>query len=182
MVYKQLKIDITRPQLQKALKGKPIQINASQIGSGSSYLSLHPANAKLVEKASMKGCGCVINLSPGELMATAEDMEGNGIFGDIWKGLKSSYRWVKKNIVDTPIYQEALKPLVRGAVETGKTVLKGYAPKLAPAIDMATDKIGSETGAFGLARPPTQSGGVKKARMSKAKKYEVLKARGLYLS
>lgn len=101
MVYKQIKINITRPQLQKALNGKPVQFNASQIGSGSNYLSLHPANVKIVEKAAMKGSGCVVHLAPGELMATAEDMEGNGIFGDIWKGLKTGYKWTKKNVIDT---------------------------------------------------------------------------------
>lgn len=169
--YKQLKINITKPQLQKALKGKPIQLSASQLGNGNSYLSLHPANAKIVEKAVMKGSGCVINISPGELMATAEDMNGEGIFGDIWRGLKSGYKFVKKNIIDTPLYQQTLKPLVRGAVETGKTALKGFAPQLAPAIDMASEQIGKETGAFGVKRGRT-----------KAKKYEMLRARGLYLS
>jgi len=175
MVYKQIKIDITRPQLYKAMKGKPIQISSAQIGRGNSYLSLHPANAKLVEKAVMKGSGCVLNLTEGELMATAEDMGGEGIFGDIWKGLKSGYKWAKKNVIDTPLYQQTLRPVVRGAINTGANMLKGVAPQLAPAIDMGIDQLGRHTGAFGL--PPTR-----KTRMNKAKKYETLKARGLYLS
>jgi hypothetical protein len=172
MVYKQIKINITRPQLQKALNGKPVQFSASQIGSGSTYLSLHPANVKLVEKAAMKGSGCVINLSEGELMSTAEDMNGEGIFGDIWKGLKSGYKWVKKNVIDTPIYQSTIKPLVRGAVNTGATALKGIAPQLAPAIDMGVNEIGKQTGAFGM----------KGKKRTKTQKKEMLKARGLYLS
>lgn len=169
MVYKQIKINITRPQLQKALNGKPVQFNASQIGSGSTYLSLHPANVKLVEKAAMKGAGCVIHLSEGELMSTAEDMNGEGIFGDIWKGLKSGYKWVKKNVIDTPLYQQTLKPLVRGAVNTGATMLKGVAPQLAPAIDMGVNEIGKQTGAFGM-------------RKTKTQRNEMLKGKGLYLS
>ena len=36
MVYKQIKIDITKPQLQKALKGKPVQFSNGQIGCGNS--------------------------------------------------------------------------------------------------------------------------------------------------
>jgi hypothetical protein len=83
MVYKQIKISITRPQLQKALNGKPVQFSNSQICSGSTYLSLHPANVKLVEKAAMKGAGCVIHLAPGELMATAEDMDCFRIYGRV---------------------------------------------------------------------------------------------------
>jgi hypothetical protein len=169
MVYKQIKINITRPQLQKALNGKPVQFNASQIGSGSTYLSLHPANVKLVEKAAMKGSGCVIHLAPGELMATAEDMNGEGIFGDIWKGLKSGYKWVKKNIIDTDIYQKGLKPIIRGAVNTGATALKGFAPELGTAIDMGVNELGKQTGAFGM-------------RKTKTQKKAMLQARGLYLS
>lgn len=170
MVYKQIKINITRPQLQKALNGKPVQFNASQIGSGSTYLSLHPANVKLVEKAAMKGSGCVINLSPGELLATHEDMNGEGIFGDIWKGLKSAYKWTKKNVIDTDIYQKGLKPLVRGAVNTGATAIKGFAPELGTAIDMGVNEIGKQTGAFGV------------PKRTKTQKKAMLQARGLYLS
>ena len=170
-MYKQIKINITGPQLQKALKGKPVRFNKDQIGSGSSYLSLHPANVKIVEKAAMKGSGCTMSLAPGELMATAEDMGGQGIFGDIWKGLKSGYKWVKKNVIDTDLYQKGLKPLVRGAVQTGATALKGFAPELAPAIDLGVAEIGKQTGAFGVRKG-----------MTKAKKMQMLKGKGLYLS
>lgn len=171
MVYRPIKIDITKAQLDKALKGKPVQFSNSQLGQGNSYLSLHPANVKLVEKAVMKGTGCVINLAPGELMATAEDMKGEGIFGDVWKGLKSGYSWVKKNIIDSDIYQKAIKPLVRQAVNTGATTLKGYAPQAASLIDTGVNAIGNETGAFGL-----------KGKRTKTQKKTMLQARGLYLS
>ena len=172
-MYKQIKINITGPQLQKALKGKPIRFSKDQIGVGSSYLSLHPANVKIVEKAAMKGSGCTMCLSSGELLSSAEDMGGEGIFGDIWKGLKSGYKWVKKNVVDTDLYQKGLKPLVRQAVNTGATALKGFAPQLGTAIDLGVNEIGKQTGAFGLA---------KTGRMSKAKKIEMLRGKGLYLS
>ena len=166
MVYKRLRINISKAQLQKAIKGKPVKLSNGQLGVGESYLSLHPANAKLVEKAAMKGSGCVIHISPGELLSTAEDMEGKGIFGDIWKGLKSGYNWVKKNVIDTPVYQSTIKPLVRNLVDTGATALASYVPQAAPAIQMAKEQIGKQTGAFGM----------------KQKKYEMLKAKGLYLS
>jgi hypothetical protein len=126
MVYKQVKINITKAQLDKALKGKPVQFSANQIGSGSLYLSLHPANIKIVEKAAMRGSGCIMHLAPGELMATAEDMNGEGIFGDIFKGLKSGYSWVKKNIVDSDFYQKNLRPIAKQAVEMGKNAAKAY--------------------------------------------------------
>lgn len=176
MVYKQTKINITQAQLNKAINGKPIKISKDQIGSGSVYLSLHPANRKIVEKASLKGSGCCLNLSEGELLSTAEDMGGEGIFGDIWKGLKSGYKWTKKNIIDTPFYQEAIKPVVRGLVQKGLQVAKTATPgELSKAIDMGSDMIGKETGAFGIK-------GKKGCCRTKAQRKALLQAKGLYLS
>lgn len=173
MVYKQTKINITQAQLNKALNGKPIKIGKDQIGSGSVYLSLHPANRKIVEKASLKGSGCCLNLSEGELLASAEDMQGEGIFGDIWKGLKSGYKWAKKNIIDTPIYQKAIKPVVRELVQKGVQMAKTVAPsQLGSTIDKGVDLLGKETGAFGM----------KKGGRTKAQRKALLQAKGLYLS
>lgn len=152
MVYKQVRINITKKQLNQALNGKPIRLLSSQIGNGDIALSLHPANIRIIEKAVLKGKGCNLHLSEGELLSSAEDMNGEGLFGDIFKGLKSGYSWVKKNIIDSDIYQKALKPIVRRAVDTGLNVVKGSAPELGTAIDMARDQIGSKTGAFGVKR------------------------------
>lgn len=174
MPYKQVKINITRQQLAKALAGKPVRFSASQLGSGDSYLSLHPANVKLVERSAMKGSGCVLDLSEGELMATAEDMNGSGIFGDIWKGLKSGYKWVKKNVVDSDFYQKNVRPLAREAVELGKNAAKAYLnnPAANKLIDAASDKLSQETGAFGL----------KGKKRTKAQRKALLAGKGLYLS
>lgn len=152
MVYKQVRINITKKQLDQALNGRPIRLLSSQIGNGDIALSLHPANIRIIEKAVLKGKGCNLHLSEGELLSSAEDMNGEGLFGDIFKGLKSGYSWVKKNIIDSDIYQKALKPIVRRAVDTGLNVVKGSAPELGTAIDMARDQIGSKTGAFGVNR------------------------------
>lgn len=152
MVYKQVRINITKKQLNQALNGRPIRLLSSQIGNGDIALSLHPANIRIVEKAVLKGKGCNLHLSEGELLSSAEDMNGEGLFGDIFKGLKSGYSWVKKNIIDSDIYQKALKPIVRRAVDTGLNAVKGSAPELGTAIDMARDQIGSKTGAFGVNR------------------------------
>lgn len=169
MVYKQLKINITKPQLEKALAGKPVRFAASQLGQGSSYLSLHPANAKLIEKAAMKGSGCVLNLTEGELLATAEDTKGSGIFGDIFKKLKSGYSWAKKNVIDTDFYQKNVKPLVRQGIDMGANLAKTYVPNAANLIDSSVNTLSDKTGAFGV-------------RKTKSQKKALLQAKGLYLS
>lgn len=169
MVYKQIKINITHDQLRKALNGKPVSFKKEQLGVGNHYLSLHPTNVKVVEKAAMKGTGCVLHLAPGELLATHEDMKGEGIFGDIWKGLKSGYNWTKKNVIDTDFYQKNIRPIARQAVDTGISALASYAPQAIPLATLARDKLSKETGAFGL-------------RKSKTQKKALLQAKGLYLS
>lgn len=169
MTYKQIKINITKDQLHKALNGKPISFKKDQLGVGNHYLSLHPANVKVVEKAAMKGTGCVLQLAPGELLATHEDMGGEGIFGDIWKGLKSGYSWAKKNVIDTPMYQQNIKPIVRGLVDQGVAMASQYNPNAGKFAALARDKLSKETGAFGV-------------RKSKTQKKDLLQAKGLYLS
>lgn len=171
MPYKQIKINITKEQLHKALSGKPVSFKKGQFGVGNSYLSLHPSNVKVVEKAAMKGAGCVLHLSPGELLSTAEDMKGEGIFGDIFKGLKSGYKWAKKNVIDTDVYQQNIKPIVRGIVDQGVAMASAYNPNAGKFAALARDKIGKETGAFGV-----------KTRRNKTQKKALLQARGLYLS
>jgi len=153
MVYKAARIDFTDAQIKKAIAGKPIRLAANQVGKGTKVVFLHPVQHRVVSKAGMAGRGCTIELSPAEILTTVEsDMEGTGFFGDLWKGLKSGYSWVKKNVIYTPLYQQAVKPLVRQAVNTGATALSVMAPQAAPFINMAKDKIGSKTGAFGI--PP----------------------------
>ena len=169
MTYKQIKINITKDQLHKALNGKSVSFKKDQLGVGNHYLSLHPANVKVVERAAMKGTGCILHLSPGELLATHEDMGGEGIFGDIWKGLKSGYSWAKKNVIDTDVYQQNIKPIVRGLVDQGVAMASAYNPNAGKFAALARDKIGKETGAFGV-------------RKSKTQKKALLQAKGLYLS
>ena len=167
MVYKQVRINITKKQLNQALNGRPIRLLSSQIGNGDIALSLHPANIRIIEKAILKGKGCNLHLSEGELLSTAEDMSGEGLFGDIFKGLKSGYSWVKKNIIDSDIYQKGLKPIVRGAVDQGVSALSGQFPQLGIPLQMAKEEISKKTGAFGV------------KKVSRKKR---LQGKGLYLS
>ena len=157
MVYKRIKIDITEAQARKALAGKPVRLTANQIGKGHA-VSLHPANAKIVEKAKLKGTGCNLHLSHGELADTCQQMDGSGFFGDIWKGLKKVWGVLK----DTGAASKL--------VDMGSTALSGFAPEFAPAISAGRKLLKSTTGV-----------GIKK-RMTKAERYEKLKGSGLYLS
>lgn len=151
-MYKPARINLTPTQIKKVIDGKPIRFTAAQLNSGDKVVMLHPANHSAYKKATMKGKGLTMTISPAEVLSTIEsDMEGTGFFGDLWKGLKSGYNWVKKNIIDTPFYQEALKPVVRGLVDKGVAAAKAIAPdEIDKAIDVGTRMIGDKTGAFGV--------------------------------
>lgn len=155
MAYSRIKIQLTEAQAKKALSGKPIRVTASQIGKGSEYVSLHPANAKIVEKAAMKGSGCNIHLSEGELADTADSMNGAGFWGDVFKKIKQGWNVLKNSGILTAAADAAVAPL---AAYTGQ-----------PALVAGTRNLLKKTTGVGV-------------RMTKAQKAEKLKGMGLYLS
>lgn len=152
--YKPAKVNLTEAQAKKIIRQEPVRISAGQIGAGDKVILLHPENHAKLSKAKRAGRGVVLYMSAGEVLATVEsDLEGSGIFGNIWRGLKSGYRFVKKNIIDTDLYQGAIKPIVKRGVEYAKGAAKAYtgnSPEGNAAIDAVVGKIGSETGAFGM--------------------------------
>jgi len=153
-MYRPTKINITKAQCQKALAGKPIMLKANQIGTGDTYVSLHPRNVKSVEKAALNGRGCSLHISHGELADTCQRMEGAGFWGDVWGGLKSVWGVLKKTGAATQLLDMAT-PLAAGFVgPTGAMAGRSLVKSL--------------TGA-----------GVKQ---TKAQKMEKLKGMGLYLS
>jgi len=128
MVYHRIKIDITEAQARKALAGKPIRLSANQIGKGAA-LSLHPANAKIVERASLKGSGCNIHLTHGELADTCGHMSGSGFWGDVWSGLKKVWGVLKDSGAASTIADMGAQALGTitgqpGLVQAGRTLLK----------------------------------------------------------
>lgn len=152
--YKPAKLDLSEAQIKKIIRQEPIRITAKQIGTGSKVVLLHPENHARLSKAKNANRGAVIHMSPGEVLATVEsEMDGTGFFGDLWKGLKSGYKWVKKNVVDTDLYQGAIKPLVKQGVNVLAGMAKtaaGNNPAGNTAIDAVVGEIGKKTGAFGL--------------------------------
>lgn len=157
MVYKRVRIDLTEAQAFKALSGKKIRITAGQIGTGSSTVSLHPENAKIVERAALKKRGCLIYLSPGELADTAGQMQGGGFWGSLWSGIKKAWPTV-------------LKPMLSAALDAGTAPLGAMVGQPA-LVSAARGALKKATGV-----------GARKGRMTKAERMAGLQGAGLYLS
>lgn len=153
MVYHPARINFNNAQVQAAIAGRPFRVKADQLNSGDKTILLHPANYLNFKKAAMKGRGFTITISPAEILSTVEsDMDGTGFFGDLWKKLKSGYSWVKKNIIDSDVYQSAIKPIVRQGVNAAITAANTAYPGSAVPLSAVANKIGNQTGAFGA--PP----------------------------
>ena len=165
MVYKALKIDLTEKQVMMALKGKSFRVKPSQINTGNTYVSLHPANAKKVENAFMKKKGFTLTLSHGELADTAKRMDGSGIWGSVWKFLKKGWNVLKDSGLLTTAADAAVAPL---AAYTGQ-----------PALVAGARKLLKDTTGVGIIEQKQEA--VRK-RMTKADKYEAMRAAGIYLS
>ena len=143
MVYKPANINLTKQQIEKAIKGRPIRVHHSQLGKGSNVILLHPTNYKLIEQSIRKGKGITLHLAPGEFNATLDsNIEGTGFIDWI---RDKAIPWIKKN---API----LKPIASAVADAGATLI----PSLAPA--------------RGLLKQATGIGAMpKKTRMTKPK-------------
>lgn len=118
MAYRQYKIDLTKDQQKRMLRGLAVKISEGQLGQGQ-IIMLHPINFAKVAKAKS---GVVLTLSPGEILATAsyhellpEDMElsGSGFFQDAWGAIKKVGSFLKDSGALTAIADAAV-PAVAG--------------------------------------------------------------------
>jgi len=158
MAYARIKVDLTHEQAKKALAGKSIRLTNDQLGKGPTILSVHPQNLKIIEKAALKGTGCNINLSHGELADTCSNMQGSGFFGDVWNGLKKVWGVLKDSGAASTL------------ADMGANALSGIAPSFSPAIQAGRQLLKTTTGV-----------GIKK-RMTKSDRKSLLMGKGLYLS
>lgn len=156
-MYKPAKIDFTKSQIEKAIKGKPVRVHSSQLNKGNNVILLHPTNYKLIEKSIKKGKGVTLYLAPGEFQATIDsDLEGTGFLDWI---KNKALPWLKKN---API----LKPIASAIADVG-------APMLGPKGTMARQLLKETTGIGAMNNVD------KMAKVRAAKKKKV--GEGLYL-
>lgn len=146
-MYHKVPLTLTDSQFKKMKAGHPVQLAHHQIGGGGlkHHLMLHPETAKKVAGAVRRGKGVRIHVSPHEFQAS-----GEGIM-DFFNKIKDAAQWVKNKVIDTPFYQQNLKPLAKNLVNQG---IDNFVPAAARQVaHQAADFAGEKTGAFGLKAP-----------------------------
>lgn len=152
-----LQVDLSQSNFDKMRRGKEFQLKKEQVAGDKHEIAVKPSTAKKILKSKRLGKGVRVKLSEDEIVA---NMEGSGL-KEFVEGMRKGARWVKKNVIDSDFYQSNIKPIVRSAVDTGISAASVAYPMPAPVADLAKrgiDKIGSETGAFGI------RGGARKPR------------------
>lgn len=137
-------LTLTGKQLHRLSLGHAVQLKPEQLQNKQHWINVHPMMAAKLHKAALKGAGCRLTMMTPEIEASGEGLR------DIWHWVSkkaipavvSAAKFVKKNVIDTPLYQSTVKPAIRAAVES----------RLPQAMIPAFEAVGDQTGAFGIIR------------------------------
>lgn len=157
-------LDLTETNVKRMLKGLPVQFKKEQLHGSKHHLILHPLNHKQLTRARTLNKGARITLTPEEVEASGEG------FGDWIKKIASGARWVKQNVIDSPLYQRLIKPIVREGVTALSVPVTAMAGPAAPIVQQGIEKLGQVTGAYGLPKKSVSKPRAKKASKPRAKK------------
>ena len=140
-------LDLEPHQIMKLHKGHSIQLKHPQLlVEGKHFVIIHHSKGKKIHHAHKHHKGVRLQMTEPEIHET---IEGGG-FGDFLNKLKQGGQWLKKNIVDSDIYQKYAKPVVRQIVNTGLDLATPHLGAAAPLARQAVDAIGSKTNAYGI--------------------------------
>lgn len=155
-------LDLTESNVKRMLKGLPVQFKKEQLHGSKHHLMLHPLNHKQLTKAKTLNRGARIALTPEEIAASGEG------FGDWLKKIASGARWVKQNVIDSPLYQRLIKPIVREGVTALSAPVTAMAGPAGPLVQQGIEKLGQVTGAYGLPKPRAKKAAKPRAKKTKA--------------
>ncbi len=141
---------LTVPQAKKLMKGGTIQLTPDALHDDAHYLILEKKTASKVRRAQRAGKGCRICLNSQEAEASGEGI--GDFFKNIFGKVKEGVNFVKTKIIDTPEYQQYVRPLVKQGVEAGMQALAPRLGTAGPAVNQAVNKFGEYSGAYGMSR------------------------------
>lgn len=143
----QFPLELTENNVKKLMRGYPTQLKKEQLHSTKHYVKVHPLTHQKLTKAKVSGKGIRLTMTPEEFETSGEG------FMDILRGIKKGAQWVKKNIIDSNIYQSDIKPIVRKLVDASVTAAEPMLGPVGPLVKSGVDKLGTVTNAYGLEAP-----------------------------
>lgn len=164
----QIPLKLTESNVRKMVKGYPIQLSKAQLDGTDHFLRVHPLTHKKIMQAKTKK-GVRLHLTPQEVSDSGEG------FRDIWNKISKGAAWVKQNVIDTPIYQSAVKPILRKGIDNVASVVESRFPVATPLIEASINKLSDVTGAFGLENPSKVAKNKKVSRATKNTKVSRVK-------
>ncbi len=130
-------VHLSKHQVRKAATGHPIQISAENLHKATHTLHVHPENHKKIHKAKRARKGVRIHL-------TEHELHGSGLLD--W--LKGAWNTVKSKVIDTPFYQNTVRPAAKQGVNA---LIDNFVPSAARDLaHQAANAVGEKTGAFGM--------------------------------
>ena len=123
--YHKIKLLLSPAAQKKLIKGLSIRLGKDQIGTGSTVM-VHKSNFNKLNKAK---AGCQLDLSPGEIVATAEyhglldkELTGAGFLSDLWSTVKKAGSFLKDSGIGTILADSAAAAAVPFLGPTGATL------------------------------------------------------------
>lgn len=158
--YIPIPLDLTEEQLRKLVAGKRVVVKNDQYKNTGKIFYLHPAQASNLQRNMSRDANSYLYMTDGELAETYRQMllSGGSFFKNVWSGLKKVFNVLKDTGALTQLADMAVAPI---SAYTGQPAL----------VSAVRKEVKNLTGV-----------GVTSSRMTKAKRIEQLKARGLYLS
>ena len=150
--YHVVNLHIPATQVRQLVAGKHITLKHSQLMAGHPVV-LHRTKVSKIMRAHQAGKGVRIDMNPKEM-----ELQHSEVGGGFLDSLRDAGNWLKNNIINTPFYQTAIKPIVRGVVDTGvqgaSALINSKAPGVGSlasnALQSGANALGDATGAFGI--------------------------------
>lgn len=143
-MHEKISLTLDPATAKKLISGKNVNLSAGALRGNRHHIVVHPSTAAKIKKAMRSGKGVRICLTADEV-----DMSGQGLKEFLQKA-KDVGKKIKEKIIDTDIYQKAIKPLVRKAVDSGVNAVSPYLGPLAPYAKRGVDKLGQISNAYGV--------------------------------
>jgi len=153
MKKEQISLNFDRKHADKMLRGGAVQLSPDYISGQKGHklvcMCKKPVATRM-RKALREGKSARVRLD--ELEDSVDGGSIRDFFRKLKEGAQKVGKFLKEKVIDTPLYQEKIRPLAKELVQKGLAAVQPIAgPTLTPLIQKGAEKLSEVTGAFGVA-------------------------------